>query len=303
MKRKLIILLAMTLGLPMCMKAQDIKVTRFEQNRSSIVARMNPAFTLSGENCAVLRIYVKGDDYSIEPNLRSVKDTTLTGEIRLWVPPGTSRLTVRRSGLKPLLGYQIPLRVEAKTDYDVDIEVVESPSPSDNHVYIGAGYNIMSLSGPSIAFGLNMKHHQLELDAVYGTKESDNLFFYDANDNLLAGYNYNAIKASLTYGYEFPVSDIFYITPMVGISYLAYLGNKASGNSASSRFQNANSLSAIGGVRFSVGFGKHFRLCITPEYHEAVYKDKNCKLFSSYDDDIKKWHSGFNLNAGFLVYF
>ena len=113
MKRNLIILLAMTLGFPMWIKAQEIKVTRFEQSRNSMIARMNQAFTLSGENCAVLRVYVKGDGYSIEPNLRSVKDSTLFGEIRLWVPPGTTRLTVRRSGLKPLLGYQIPIRVEA----------------------------------------------------------------------------------------------------------------------------------------------------------------------------------------------
>lgn len=303
MKRKRIILLAMTLGLPMCMKAQDIKVTRFEQNKSSMIARMNPAFTLSGENCAVLRVYVKGNDYSIEPNLLSVKDSTLSGEIRLWVPPGTSRLTVRRSGLKPLLGYQIPIRVEAKTDYDVDIEVVESPPPSDNHVYIGAGYNIMSLSGPSIAIGANLNHHQIELGAVYGLNKSDDLFFYDANDNLKAGYNYNAIKAGLTYGYELPVSDFFYITPMAGVSYLAYLGSEASSSTKGTDYKNANALSAGGGIRLSVAFGKQFRLCITPEYYAAVYKDNNCKLLSSHDDNIKNWNTGFNLNVGLLVYF
>lgn len=303
MKRNLIILLAMALGLPMWIKAQEIKVTRFEQSRNSMIARMNPAFTLSGENCAVLRVYVKGNDYSIEPNLLSVKDSTLSGEIRLWVPPGTSRLTVRRSGLKPLLGYQIPMRVEAKTDYDVDIEVVDSPPSSDNHVYIGAGYNIMTLSGPYITVGANLNHHQIELGAIYGLKKSDDLFFYDANDNLKAGYNYNAIRASLTYGYEIAVSDFFFITPMAGVSYLAYLGNEASTSTKSTNYKNANSLSATGGVRLSMGFGKHVRLCITPEYQSAVYKDKNCKLLSSYDDDMKSWHTGFNLNVGLLVYF
>lgn len=303
MKRNLIILLAMTLGFPMWIKAQEIKVTRFEQSRNSMIARMNQAFTLSGENCAVLRVYVKGDGYSIEPNLRSVKDSTLSGEIRLWVPPGTSRLTVRRSGLKPLLGYQIPIRVEAKTDYDVDVETIVPPPPSDNHVYIGAGYNIMTLAGPSILVGANLKHHQIELGAVYGLNKSDDLFFYDANDNLKAGYNYNAIRASLTYGYEIAVSDFFFITPMAGVSYLAYLGNEASTSTKSTNYKNANSLSATGGVRLSMGFGKHVRLCITPEYQSAVYKDKNCKLLSSYDDDMKSWHTGFNLNVGLLVYF
>ena len=293
----------MTLGFPMWIKAQEIKVTRFEQSRNSMIARMNPAFTLSGENCAVLRVYVKGNDYSIEPNLLSVKDSTLSGEIRLWVPPGTSRLTVRRSGLKPLLGYQIPMRVEAKTDYDVDIEVVDSPPSSDNHVYIGAGYNIMTLAGPSILVGANLKHHQIELGAVYGLNKSDDLYFYDANDNLKAGYNYNAIRAGLTYGYEIAVSDFFFITPMAGVSYLAYLGSEASSSTKGTDYKNANSLSAGGGVRLSVAFGKQFRLCITPEYYAAVYKDKNCKLLSSHDDNIKNWNTGFNLNVGLLVYF
>lgn len=293
----------MTLGFPMWIKAQEIKVTRFEQSRNSMIARMNPAFTLSGENCAVLRVYVKGNDYSIEPNLLSVKDSTLSGEIRLWVPPGTSRLTVRRSGLKPLLGYQIPIRVEAKTDYDVDVETIVPPPPSDNHVYIGAGYNIMTLAGPSILVGANLKHHQIELGAVYGLNKSDDLFFYDANDNLKAGYNYNAIRAGLTYGYEIAVSDFFFITPMAGVSYLAYLGSEASSSTKGTDYKNANSLSAGGGVRLSVAFGKQFRLCITPEYYAAVYKDKNCKLLSSHDDNIKNWNTGFNLNVGLLVYF
>lgn len=303
MKRNLIILLAMTLGFPMWLKAQEIKVTRFEQSRNSMIARMNPAFTLSGENCAVLRVYVKGNDYSIEPNLLSVKDSTLSGEIRLWVPPGTSRLTVRRSGLKPLLGYQIPIRVEAKTDYDVDIEVVDSPPSSDNHVYIGAGYNIMTLAGPSILVGANLKHHQIELGAVYGLNKSDDLYFYDANDNLKAGYNYNAIRAGLTYGYEIAVSNFFFITPMAGVSYLAYLGSEASSSTKGTDYKNANALSVTGSLRLSLGFGKNFRLCITPEYQGAVYKDKNCELFSSYDDTMKDWHTGFNLNVGLMVYF
>ena len=293
----------MTLGFPMWLKAQEIKVTRFEQSRNSMIARMNPAFTLSGENCAVLRVYVKGNDYSIEPNLLSVKDSTLSGEIRLWVPPGTSRLTVRRSGLKPLLGYQIPIRVEAKTDYDVDIEVVDSPPSSDNHVYIGAGYNIMTLAGPSILVGANLKHHQIELGAVYGLNKSDDLYFYDANDNLKAGYNYNAIRAGLTYGYEIAVSNFFFITPMAGVSYLAYLGSEASSSTKGTDYKNANALSVTGSLRLSLGFGKNFRLCITPEYQGAVYKDKNCELFSSYDDTMKDWHTGFNLNVGLMVYF
>lgn len=304
MKKKLIILLAMALGSPMWIMAQEIKVARFEQNRNSLIARMNPVLTRSGENCAVLRVYVDGDDYSIEPNLLSLKDTTLYGEIRLWVPPGTSRLTVRRKSQKPLIGYEIPIRVETKTDYDVDIETfITPPPPTKNHVYLGAGYNILSLSGPALNVGANFNHHQIELGAVYGLNKSDNLFFYDAEDNLKAGYKYNGIRTSLTYGYEIAVSDFFYITPMAGVSYFAYIGNEASSSTKNTNYEYANSLSAIGGIRLAIGFGEHVRLCVTSEYQEAVYKDKNCKLFGSYDKIIKDWNTGINLNVGLMIYF
>ena len=161
----------------------------------------------------------------------------------------------------------------------------------------------MTLAGPSILVGANLKHHQIELGATYGLKKSDDLYFYDSNDNLKAGYNYNAIRASLTYGYEIAISDFFFITPMAGVSYLAYLGNEASSSTKNTNYKNANALSATGSLRLSLGFGKNFRLCITPEYQGAVYKDKNCKLFSSYDDTMKDWHTGFNLNVGLMVYF
>ena len=206
--------------------------------------------------------------------------------------------------------YHIPIRIEAACAYEAEIileDIVDGGTgitpPTDNHVYIGAGYNIMSLSGPSLTVGANLNHHQIELGAVYGLNKSDDLYFYDANDNLKAGYNYNAIMASLTYGYEIAVSDFFFITPMAGVSYLAYLGNEASSSTKSTNYKNANSLSAIGGVRLAIGIGKQVRLCVTPEYQAAVYKDENCKLFSSYDDKMKNWHTGFNLNVGLMIYF
>lgn len=306
MKKNLLLLITIGLVIPLkgMTQGKTIQITKFERNYTSLIASMNPIKDNAGEDCAVIRFWYSGSDYIIEPNLGVLKIETYPGETRVWVPRGTKRITVRHNEDKPLRGYNIPISVESKTDYDADITLTEETIvESKSHVYIGAGYNIMTLSGPYMTIGANLNHHQIELEAIYGLKKSDDLFFYDANDNLKAGYNYNAIRASLTYGYEIAVSDFFFITPMAGVSYLAYLGNEASGSTKSTNYKNANSLSATGGVRLSMGFGKHVRLCITPEYQSAVYKDKNCKLLSSYDDDMKSWHTGFNLNVGLLVYF
>ena len=305
MKRKLLLLIIIGLVMPIKSMAQAkyVQITKFERNYTSLIASMNPVKDNAGEECAVIRFWYSGSDYIIEPNLGYLKIENHPGETRLWVPQGTKRITVRHNEDKPLRDYNIPLRIESKVTYDAEITLVEETPKPKNQVYIGAGYNIMTLSGPSITVGANLNHHQIELSATYGLKKSDDLYFYDANDNLKAGYNYNAIRAGLTYGYEFPVSDFFYITPMAGVSYLAYLGSEASSSTKGTNYKNANALSAGGGVRFSLAFGKQFRLCITPEYQSAVYKDKNCKLFTSYDDTMKSWHTGFNLSVGVMVYF
>lgn len=304
-KRKLLLLIAIVLAMPLKSIAQGkkIQISKFGMG-NSLIASMNTVLDNNGEACAVIRFWYSGSDYIIQPNLGVLKMEKEPGETRLWVPRGTTRVTVRHNEDQPLRGYTIPMRIESKTDYDAEIILTGGHVVNhENHVYIGAGYNIMSLSGPSLTVGANLQHHQIELGAVYGLNKSDDLYFYDANDNLKEGYNYNAIRASLTYGYEIPVSDFFFITPMAGVSYLAYIGNEASSSSKSTNYKYANSLSATGGLRLAIGFGEQFRLCITPEYHAAVYKDKNCKLFSSNDDNMKNWNTGFNLNVGLLVYF
>lgn len=308
MKKIFIIMLSLMLVFPAFVKAQDIQVKRFERNYTSLIARMNQANDNAGEACAVLRCYVRGNEYSIEPNLGIVKKEILDGEIRLWVPQGTKRITVRHKGLKPLIGYEIPIRVESKIDYDVDIEEVKWSVPNvqlnqkEHNVYIGAGYNIMSMSGLSAAIGFNKNRHQIELGAVYGFNKTDDLYFYDSSGNTTAGYQYSAIRADLKYGYEIPLSKEISLIPMGGLAYHTYMG-KDIANLNNSDYKNASSLSFLAAVRLTVSLGSNFKLGITPEYDTAIYKDKTCKFVSSYDDNMKSWHSGFNLNLGLMVFF
>ena len=308
MKKIFIIMLSLMLVFPAFVKAQDIQVKRFEQNYTSLIARMNQANDNAGEACAVLRCYVRGNEFSIEPNLGIVKKEILDGEIRLWVPQGTKRITVRHKGLKPLVGYEIPIRVESKTDYDVDVEEVKWSVPGaqlnqkEHNVYIGGGYNIISVSGPSLAIGVTKNQHNVELGAVYGLNKTDELYFYNQSGSVIAGYNYSAVRAYLKYGNEIPLSDYFTITPQAGLAYHAYLG-KSIINSNSTSYQNANSLSVLVGLKLTVPVSETFKICLIPEYNAAFYKDNNCKIISSNDDTIKNWHTGLNLNVGIMIYF
>lgn len=298
MKIKTVLLLA-TLSMAINLKAQDIKVSKFERNYTSLIARMHPVYDNSGEGCAVFRCFVRGKGYTIEPNLGVVKDSLVEGEIILWVPQGTKRITVRHTGSRPLVGYEIPLRIETKTDYNVFIDSIK---PKEHNVYIGAGYNVLSISGPSLSIGFNMNQHNIEIGAVYGLNKTDDLYYYNQSGSVIAGYKFNAIRAYLKYGYELPLSDFFSLTPQVGLAYHAYSGENIV-NSNDNSYESASSMSLLAGLRFTVSITDNFKLCLTPEYDVAVYKGDNCKIISSVDDTLKSWHTGFNLNVGLMVYF
>lgn len=66
-KRK--ILLAMVLFVCINLCAQDIKMTTFERNITSLIASMDPVYDNAGEACAVVRFFVRDEGFEIEPNL------------------------------------------------------------------------------------------------------------------------------------------------------------------------------------------------------------------------------------------
>ena len=161
MKKILIGLLLMVAASEMI--AQDIQVTRFERNYTSLIASANPVYDNTGEACAVIRFFVRDDGFILEPNMGMMKQETKPGEIRLWVPKGTKRLTIRNGNWMPLTGYEIPVVIEPKVTYEAEIsitdEAIQRNKANKNHnVYVGAGYNITSISGPSVALGFDINY-------------------------------------------------------------------------------------------------------------------------------------------------
>lgn len=303
--KKLMILLLMIVAAEQ-LRAQDIQISRFERNYTSLIASVNPVYDNTGEACAVLRFYVREKDFIIEPNLGMMKQEVLPGEIRIWVPKRTKRLTVRKQDWMPLTGYEIPVVIEPKVTYDVELSITEealkrNKANKGHNVYVGAGYNIISISGPSVALGFDFNHHNIELGAVFGVNKTDDLYFYDSSTNVNAAYNYKAIRIQLRYGYDFKVTDFFSVMPQVGGAYNLYSGNEVL--NSSSNYDSANSMSIIGAVRLLTSFNDRFKLQITPEYDFGVYKDKNCKMIYDFDKDFKSWTSGFNLNIGLIYFF
>lgn len=303
MKKKLLLSLLL-LTIVSSLHAQNIKVTRFERNYTSLIASVDPVYDNAGEACAVIRFFGVDNNYEVDPNLGYLRVEKRTGEVRMWIPANTKRLTIRHHDAMTLSGFEIPLSLEPKVTYEVDLEI-EEKQKSDfwHHVFVQAGYNIMSISGPSIALGVNLNHHIIELGAIYGVNKTDELYFYNTNGDVKAAYRYQAFRANVRYGYEVEVSKLFSIIPQIGLAYNGMTGSALPSNPSGDNYKNAHSFSVFGDVKLAVTLGKHVRLYLTPEYDFGISKDDVCKLVSDSDNTFKSWTDGFNLSAGLIVYF
>lgn len=290
---------------------RKIEVTKFVRNMTSLIGSMNQEEDNTGEACAVLRVRMPDNGFEVEPNLGVVRKETKTGEVLLWIPVGTKRLTIRHYGVMPLAGYEIPFRLEPKVTYDAEVEIVEyskgnsgrSYEERDLHVFIGAGYNVMAISGPSAMIGLEYKHHVIEVGGVYGLNKTDDMYFYNNDGNLKAAYNYQAFRVSLRYGYKIEFDKMFSVTPQIGAGYNIMSGTSKQSGTSSSSYQSTSSISGLAAVRLKVNLSKQVGLYVTPEYDLGLYKEDVCKLIGENSKTFKNWTEGFNLNVGIMVSF
>ena len=305
--KRIISLMALMLAFALQADAQKkIQVTKFEKNVTSLIGSMKQVQDNSGEACAVLRVRMTDDDFEIEPNLGVLNQEKATGEVRLWVPIDTKKLTIRHPGVLPLASYEIPMRLEPKVTYDAEVEIVEevrAVKPKDYHVFVGAGFNVTAISGPSAMIGLDYKHHVVEVGITYGMNKTDDTFFYDKEINLKAGYNYKPFRVSLRYGYDFELSDMFSVTPQIGFAYNNMSGTAVNDINSIGSYQSTSSMSGLASVRLMVRLSKQFSLHLTPEYDFGLSKEDLCKLIGDNDKTFKSWTEGFNLNVGLIISF
>lgn len=302
--KRIILLSLLVLTVVSSVNAQNIQVTRFERNYTSLIASVDPVYDNTGEACAVIRFFGVDNNYEIDPNLGYLRVEKRMGEVRIWIPAGTKRLTIRHQDAMTLSGFEIPLSLEPKVTYEADLEITEKAKSNFwHHVFVDAGYNIMSISGPSVALGADINNHIVELGVIYGVTKTDELYFYDTNGSVKAAYRYQALRASLRYGYDIKLSETFSIIPQIGLAYNVMTGSALSSNPSGNNYKSANSFSALGDVRIAVTLSKHIRLHLTPEYDFGISKDDVCKLVSDSDKTFKSWTDGFSLCAGLMIYF
>lgn len=121
MDRKIIVILFCLLG--HCVCAQEFKVHSFRLLQNDITAWVNPVRDLNDEACALLKV-VGDKDFVFSTPLGIVERRDEVGEIWLYLPRGTMKLTIKHPRWGVLRDYKFPSVLESRLTYEL---VLESP--------------------------------------------------------------------------------------------------------------------------------------------------------------------------------
>lgn len=125
------------------LQAQDFRIDNFHENLTDLTAAMAGVKDRNQKDAALLRFAVRDNKFELEPNLGILKQEDMTGEIRLFVPEGTKRITIRHPLLGVLRDFTLPETVKSKVTYDAEIVIT-------NNDYLQTLFGIGSAEPPSV---------------------------------------------------------------------------------------------------------------------------------------------------------
>lgn len=94
MKIRLMCILAYLTTVQLLCAQNTIQVTSFNKLGMDLSARTRPQEDINGEPCALIKVINAGNDYVFEGSI--VKKESKSGEIWLYIPQGTKRITIKR---------------------------------------------------------------------------------------------------------------------------------------------------------------------------------------------------------------
>ena len=118
-----IIAFLMSWPLLLMSQSQDFQIKNFHENVTDLSAITSNVKDNNGKPTALIRFTVRDSKFEFNANLGIVRQERKTGEVWLYVPVGTKRLTISHPHLGVLRGYEIPTSIEGKTTYDVEIVI------------------------------------------------------------------------------------------------------------------------------------------------------------------------------------
>lgn len=128
----LITLLLMLLTAAPATVAQRFKVESVKALPNDVSAFINPVRDLNDEDCGLLKV-IAPDDFVFSTPLGIVKRVDKTGEIWLYVPKGTKKITIKHAEWGVLRDYALPSRIDSHMTYELRIDY---PRPQSSETMV-----------------------------------------------------------------------------------------------------------------------------------------------------------------------
>ena len=340
--RKYYVVLSFFLWPLMVMGQQaDFEIRNFHERTTDLSAISSNYKDLNKQPAALIRFTVRDPQFEFSSNWGILGMERKTGEVYLYVPQDTKRLTIRHPRLGVLQDYEIPVRIKSKVTYGADIVITEKerkqepvrqqpteiyrdqpsgysdyyyqqqpPKPvktssfsdAEFHVYAGLGFNALSAMGPSVLVGASYGMFCLEGGFVYGMDKVEDIRLSISN-TINEAYDYSCSKAWARLGVSFDMEQ-FRITPQAGVTFNMISGKTASSvSNTTDYFKDSNPMSAFAAVRLSYELVEHLRIYLTPQYDFSIGGDEIFEVIKQGDSKIKAWGEGFGINAGIIYEF
>lgn len=121
-----IIIVAVCLADMMCVYAEEFKVGSFKALPNDISAFINPVKDLNDEDCGLIKI-IAPEEFAFSSPLGIVRRIDKVGEIWLYLPRKSKKLTIKHPKYGVLRDYMLPEKIESHLTYEmrIDLPVVD----------------------------------------------------------------------------------------------------------------------------------------------------------------------------------
>lgn len=109
-------------GFVQLLLAQNISVKSFRPLPEDLTARVDPVTNDNGQTCALVKIVTPERGFVFETDglgMCSEVDESQTGEIWIWLSPGSRRITIKHKDLGVLRNYEYPVSIESGNTYEM----------------------------------------------------------------------------------------------------------------------------------------------------------------------------------------
>jgi hypothetical protein len=114
------LMMVMTVLASADMTAQDFSVQSFRLLPNDVTAFISPVKDLNEEDCALIKVQAP-EEFAFSTPLGIVKRVDKTGEIWLYLPKGTKKLTLKHPQWGVLRDYKFPGKLESHMTYEMRV--------------------------------------------------------------------------------------------------------------------------------------------------------------------------------------